>query len=260
MIAALHFCGERRDQAIRPMRFRMRSTLPLRAVCLVANGVRERLASLLSRDFECSLSEPVILDNEARRVLFASALAYRVCGRLSDAFILVRPLDARRLVCAAFGETERPERTPLSEIERTTLERIVAAIGPLCEPLCGQCGKVTRDTAERADIESSTYFEVRTMGEGAISLGFSLSSDPPEEVGQRIQLENLLDITLRGRVECARGEISLEALSCLQPGMRIPLRTHVEEAGVLRFGGLAFARGVCGSQNGMNALTVVHNA
>lgn len=256
MIAALHFRGERGDRAIRPMSFRMRSTLPLRAVCLVANGVRERLTSLLSRDFECSVVEPVIPDSEARRVLFSSALAYRVYGRLSEMFILVRPLDAQRLVCAAFGEPERPERTPLSDIERTTLERIIAAIGPLCEPLCGQYGKVTRDTAERADIESCSYFEVRTSGEAAISLGFSLTSDPPEEVGRRIQMDDLLDVALRARVECARGEISLEALACLQPGMRIPLRTHVEEAGVLRFGEVAFARGVCGSQNGMNTLIV----
>jgi flagellar motor switch/type III secretory pathway protein FliN len=168
----------------------------------------------------------------------------------------VRAADARRLVAAAFGEPERPECDPLSEIERTTLERIISAIAPLCTPLCGQPGTVTREPAERAEIESVTYFEVRTSGALSVAIGFALTRDPAEEVGQRLTLDELLDVKLQGSVECARGAIDVPAFARLVAQTTLPLETQLEEPGTLRFGKIAFALGTCGAVEGRSTFIV----
>jgi flagellar motor switch/type III secretory pathway protein FliN len=241
---------------LRTIAFRPRSTFPLQAACLVANGLREQLSRLLAHEFELDLVEPALIASQARRILFGSALTYRLRGRLCDAFIVLRAGDARRLVAAAFGEAERPERDPLSEIERTTLERIIAAIAPLCVPLCGPAGAVSREPPERAEIESVTYFEVRTSGVLAVAIGFALTRDPPEEVGQRLSLDDLLDVQLEGSVECARGAIDVPGFARLGVESLLPLHTMLEELGTLRFGSVDFARGGCGAIGGQSAFVV----
>jgi len=243
-------------RTLRKAAFRARSTFPLQAACLVANGLREQLSRLLAHEFELDLVEPTLVASSARRVLFASAFTYRVRGRLCDAFIVVRATDARRLVAAAFGEPERPERDPLSEIERTTLERIIGAIAPLCAPLCGPAGVISREPPERAEIESVTYFEVRTSGALAVAIGFALTRDPPEEVGQRLSLDDLLEVELEGSVECARGAIDLSSFAQLDVQSLVPLRTALEEAGMLRFGQVVFAHGGCGALGGQSTFVV----
>jgi flagellar motor switch/type III secretory pathway protein FliN len=241
---------------LRELTFSVRSTFPLQAACLVANGLREQLTRLLAYDFELDLVEPTLVCAQARRVLFASALVYRVRGRLCDAFIVLRATDARRLVAAAFGEAERPERDPLSEIERTTLERIIAAVAPLCAPLCGQPGAVTREPSERAEIESVTYFEVRTSGALSVAIGFALTRDPAEEVGSRLALDDLLDVKLEGTVECARGSIGVPAFAGLDAQTTLALETQLEAPGSLRFGDVLVARGICGAVEGRSTFVV----
>jgi hypothetical protein len=259
MITALRFgppASGPGGRVLREMSFSVRSTFPLQAACLVANGLREQLTRLLAHDFELDLVEPTLVSTQARRVLFASSLTYRVRGRLCDAFIVLRSTDARRLVAAAFGEVERPERDPLSEIERATLERIISAIAPLCAPLCGQPGAVTREPAERAEIESVTYFEVRTSGALAVAIGFALTRDPAEEVGPRLALDDLLDVRLEGTVECARGSIGVRAFAQLDAHATLTLETQLEAPGILRFGEVAVARGTCGAFEGRSTFAV----
>lgn len=248
MIAALRFGAphEANGRIVRALGFMPRSTLPLQAVCMLANGVCEQMKQLFARDFEARVVEPVIPDAAAREVLFEDALAYRVRGHICDAFILLRPLDARRLSAAAFGEAERPENTPLSEVERTTLERVLAALAPLCVPLCGKVGAVAPERARRAQAECVTYFETRMSGAASISIGFALTSDPPEEATGYMRIEDLLDVELEARVECARGETAFSSLAALNCGAIVPLRTGLEESGVVRFGDVVFARGTCG--------------
>jgi hypothetical protein len=204
---------------------------------------------LLARDFELSVVEPVIPVASAREVLFEEALTYRVRGRICDVFIIVRPLDARRLSATAFGETERSEKAPLSEVERATLERMLAAIAPLCVPLCGKIGAVTAEEARRAQTECVTYFEVRMSGTPSIAIGFALTSDPPEEVARFLRIDDLLDVEIEARVEYARGEITFSSFCSLDRDSAVGL----SENGILRFGDAVFARGSCGVQGGRRA-------
>jgi hypothetical protein len=257
MIAALAFGPPRLigSRVIRDIAFVPRSTLPLSAACLVANGVRETLSRLLAAEIDVDLIEPAMPGADERRVLVAGATIMRVRGRLCDGFVIVRPADARRLVALAFGEEERSERDALSEIERTTLERILAALVPLCNTLCGTLGPVGGESAERAACDLATYFEVRTTGRLRVAFGFALTRDPAEEPGERITLADLADVEIEGTVEFARGALGVPAFSRLAEGVTIALETSLGSPGVLSFGGIAFARGTCGITNGRSAIS-----
>jgi flagellar motor switch/type III secretory pathway protein FliN len=255
VIAALTFgppqlAGAR---ALRRIAFAPRSTLPLSAACLVANGVRETLSRLLAAELEVDLIEPAMPGPSERRVLLEGATIVRVRGRLCDGFIILRPADAQRLAALAFGEDERSERAPLSDIESTTLDRIASALVPLCNTLCGTLGPVTRELAERAACDLTTYFEVRTTGSVRVALGFGLDRDPAEEIGERITLDDLADVELEGSVEFARGTLGVPAFSRLACGVTLALDTLLGGPGTLRFGDVRFARGDCGVVSGRNA-------
>ena len=259
MIAVLRFGpvqGGPDGRALRHARFERRSTLPLSAECVVANGVREQLVRLLALELEVELVEPVVPTAQERRVLLEGALVYRVRGRTCDAFVVVRPLDARRLVALAFREVERSEGDALSEIERTTLERIVAALVPLCASLCGTLGPVTAQTPERAAGDIATYFEARTVAPPRVAVGFALTRDPVEEVGARLSLDDLAEIELCGSVAFGGGEIGVSAFSRLRAGTTLALETPLGAQGILRFGGVAFARGTCGARGERGAFLV----
>jgi hypothetical protein len=259
VIAALKFGPPRTlpdGRAVRVLAFAPRSTLPLSAACLVANGVREALARLLAAEFDVELIEPAIPAPAERRLLVDGATIVRVRGRLADGFVIVRPADARRVVSAAFGEAERPERDALSAIERATLERIAAALVPLCNALCGTLGPATRETSERAACDIATYFEVRTTGAQRFSIGFGLTRDPREEVTGLVRLDDLAAVEIEGRVEVAAGMLGVPAFSRIAAGATIPFETRLGAPGVLRFGDVAFSRVTCGVSNGRNAATV----
>lgn len=257
MIAALAFGPPRLvgTRLIRDVSFVPRSTLPLSAACLVANGVRETLSRLLATELEVDLSEPAMPGSAERRVLLAGATILRVRGRLCDGFVIVRPADARRLVALAFGEEERSERDALSEIERTTLERIVAALVPLCNTLCGTLGPVRAESSERAACDLATYFEARTTGRLRVALGFALTRDPAEETGERLTLGDLAEVEIEGTVEFARGVLGVPAFSRLAQGVTLALETPLGAPGLLSFGDVPFARGTCGVTNGRSAIS-----
>jgi hypothetical protein len=256
VIAALAFGPPRvaEGRALRSIGFVPRSTLPLSAACLVANGVRETLSRLLAMELEVDLTEPAMPSAEDRRLLVEGATIVRVRGRLCDGFVILRPADARRLVALAFGEREPPQSDRLSDIERETLDRIVHALVPLCNPLCGTLGPVAAETSEVARRDLATYFEVRTTGAAGVALGFALSRDPAEEVCERLTLDDLAEVELEGSVEFANGALSVPAFSRLACGVTIVLDTALGAPGVLRFGEVAFARGLCGVSDGRSAI------
>ena len=257
MIAALSFGSPHLvgPLLVREAAFVPRSTLPLSAACLVANGVRETLARLLATEIDVDLMEPAIPGADERRILVAGATIFRVRGRICDGFIIVRPADARRLVALAFAEEERSERDPLSEIERTTLERIVTAMVPLCNTLCGTLGPISAESGERAACDLATYFEVRTTGRLRVAFGFALTRDPAEETGERLTLADLADVEIQGTGEVARGTLGVPAFSRLAEGVTLALETSLGAPGLLSFGGVPFARGTCGVTNGRSAMS-----
>jgi flagellar motor switch/type III secretory pathway protein FliN len=259
VIAALAFGPAQRlsdGREIREPFFELRSTLPLSAACVVACGVREELGRLLGREFDVELIEPQVPRADVRSLLCSEALVVRVRGRLFDAFVLIRPTDARRIVAIAFGEPERPERDVLSAIERGVVERVASACVPFCGSLCGSLGASASEPAARAEHESATYFEVRTTGEGAFAIGFALSDDPAEQIGNRIDVENLLDVRLDGRVELASGSLPLPAFANLESGTSVALQTRLGEPGRLRVGEVTIAYGTCGTSEERGAFVV----
>ncbi len=259
MIAALEFTAPERlpdGRIVRSKAFRRRSGLPLGAACVVANGVREQLSQLLATELDVELIEPAIPGAEERRILVAGATIVRVRGRVCDGFVIVRPSDARRLVALAFDESERLERDPLSDIERTTLERIIAALVPLCNSLCGTLGASVRENNERAACDMQTYFEVRTAPPARVAIGFALACDPAEEIGERLGLDALRDVELDGIVDFGAGRVSIPAFSRLAIGTTLALDSPLAAPGSLRFGDIVFARGTCGVASGRSAIVL----
>ncbi|GAC1302829.1 MAG: hypothetical protein NVSMB19_12400 [Vulcanimicrobiaceae bacterium] len=259
MIAALRFnapapAGDGR--IVRQAAFAPRSTLPITAACLVANGVRETLSRLLASEIDVDLIEPAMPRAAERRTLLDGATIVRVRGRLGDGFVIVRPTDLRRIVALAFGESERSETDPLSDIERATIERVVLALVPLCNTLCGTLGPVARESSDRASCDLVTYFEVRTTGATPVAIGFALTHDPPEEITERLTLDDLAEVEIEGVVELATGALGVPAFSRLAGGATLALDTALGGHGTLRFGGIAFARGTCGVSDGRSAISL----
>jgi flagellar motor switch/type III secretory pathway protein FliN len=259
VIAALHFGAPRAasdGRSVRPALFALRSTLPLSAASVVANGAREQLSRLLARECDVEVVAPIVPGSDERRVLLDGALVRRVRGRRADAFVIVRPADAARLAALAFGEGERSRALPLSELERETLERVLGALVPLCSALCGTLGPATPQSAEGAAADLATYFEVRTIAEPRIAIGFGLSLDPPEEVGPTLTLEDLADVELDLHVRFAAGSLAVPHFARLARGAVLALETQLGAASTLRAGGIALARGEAGASAGSCALRV----
>jgi hypothetical protein len=257
VIAALRFGSPRPEggRLLRPAFFALRSTLPLSAASVVANGVRESLGRLLGRECEVELLEPVVPGSDERRVLASGALVRRVRGRRADGFVILRAADAAKLAGLAFGEPDRPLTAPLSELERETLDRMLAVLVPLCASLCGTLGPVERAAGDVA-AEIASYFEVRTLGSPRIAVGFGLSVDPPEEAGAPLTLADLGEVEVSGSVRFAIGALPVPRFARLACGAVLPLETQLDAPALLCVGGIPLARGDAGSSGGSRAFAV----
>jgi len=244
-------------RAVRRAAFTQRSTLPLQAACLVANGVREQLAHLLPGEIELDVLEPTIPAIGTKHLLFGDALVYRVRAQLCDTFIVVRPADARGLAGAAFGEADRSPQRELSPIERQALDRIIAGIAQQCAPLGGAVGGLSVETPQTAQSECVTYFEVRARGSRGLGIGFGLTYDPAEEPAARFTLDDLLDVEIGASVELARGAITLTEFVDLQNGGTVALSSRLDDAGTLNVAGVRFARVACGASQGSHAVSIL---
>ncbi len=259
MIATLTFTEPQSDadgRRVAGARFEPRSRLPLSAACLVANGLRELLSRLLAVELETELLEPLVPSPAVRPVLFADAIVACVRGRVADAYIVVRPADARRLVALAFGEAERPDGDPLSEIESQTLDRAMLALAPLCGSLCGPSTGAARIAATTAECDSESYFEVRLLLERPVTIGFALSREPAFEIGARVAIADLEQVEIELRAECARGRLELVDVATLAVGAIVPLTTRIGDPGWLCLGDRSIARGSCGANGGRAAFVV----
>jgi hypothetical protein len=258
VIAALTFDRGRRGargRLERGIAFTPRSNLPLSAICLVANNVREQFGRMLGRDLETEALDPVIVERSRAAPLFSEAIVQRVRGRICDVLIAVRGGDALRLAAAAFGESERAT-LPLSAIERATLDRLLAALPPLCVPLCGPVRATSAEEPARAIADAVTYFEVRFTGALRATIAFALTQDPCEHVVAGLTLDDVLDVELECAVECARGTIGVAAAGGLAIGATLALETPLGAAGALLVDRIPFARGNCGARGDRAAFVV----
>jgi hypothetical protein len=242
---------------VRGARFEERSSLPVSAACVVASGVRETLASMLSVPIVVRLLEPVIPSPEGWSAIARGATLYRFRGSVADAAIVLRPGDAHALAIAAFGERpagSAPERD-LSPLERDILDRTVAAIAGTLNPVCGAR---EREVLERVPTICGfeTYFEIVLEQSVEARIGIALSRDPTPEPHGRLEIEDLGDIPLVPAVCVDLTRIEAGALAKLAIGAVVPIPPSTEFRGRLQVAGQTLARGTCGIRNGRYALAI----
>jgi flagellar motor switch protein FliM len=156
----------------------------------------------------------------------------------------------------AFGEAERPDGAPLSQIESRVLDRIVSVLLPFCAGICGPLGAVSREDPDLALRECGAYFELRISARLSAAIGIALTRDPPEDVRPSLRAEDVHDVAVEACVELARGTLAVGALSTLRTGATIPLATGLDDPGVLLVGGRPVASGTCGVHDGRCAFSV----
>lgn len=242
--------GSRR---IRRAIFERRSSLPVSAACVIANGVRETLATLVAESVAVRLIEPAIPGDDAWCAIGAGARLYGVRGPLADAAFVLRPADALALAAAVFGETPGDTRE-LSVLENEVVCRALGALSPC---LASVCGRETSRVERLPDICGyATYFEVIVERPVSLRLGVALSREPISRASGHIRIEDLLDVAIEVGIEFARGAISAAAFMDLQPGITVPLQTKVGERALLTASGSILARGDCGALSEHHAMIV----
>lgn len=242
---------------VRRARFERRSSLPLSAACVVANGVRETLSSALNTPVTLRLLEPAIPNERAWRAIAQGARLYAVRGPACDAAVVIRPRDALALASAVFGEAAGTDR-PLSPVERHVVDRAAGTVAGSLSPICGREG-LRVDPIEHLD-GFLTYFELLLERPVNMRLGFAFSREPAERSGAaRLDPGILLDVEAELRVEFARGQLDAGAFLDLRPGAIVPMMTRIGEPGRLNLGATLVARGECGAVGERSAI-ILHNS
>jgi flagellar motor switch/type III secretory pathway protein FliN len=255
VIATLAF--EPRRGRVRRTRFVPRPNLPVDAACVVANGVREALRTLLGETCTLTIGEPVALDATAWRGLVRDSLLFSAPGRVTDVVFVLAARDARRLVGAAFGEEAAPEDGSWSALEAGAIERIVARCAVACEALCverrGPAGAVDAARAPRP----AAYFDVRVAAPIALTIGIGIVRDLPQTPPSAMLPPAVLaDVAVDVRVILGRGTLAAPSLLGLRIGSVVPLGTKVDGEGELNLAGQRIALGTCGLRNGRPAFEV----
>ncbi len=255
MIASLAF--EPRRAGVRRVRFVPRPSLPLDAACVVANGVREALRTLLDDACSVTIGEPVALDAGAWRSLAREALLFATPGRATDVVFVLARVDARKLLQAAFGEDAAPGDGSWSVLEAGAIERIVARCANACEALCVERRGPT-STVEAARLPRSVaYFDVRVAAPVAITIGVGILRElPAAPPAATLQAGVLGGLALEVRAVLGCGALPVPRLLDLRIGSVVPLRTKVEGEGELNLAGQRIAFGTCGVRNGHAAFEV----
>lgn len=233
--------------------FRWRSCLPVSAACVVANGVRETLATLLCAPVSLRLLEPSIPTPPAWAVICAGAQLYGVCGPVADAAFVLRSGDAQALAASAFGEAPGDAR-PLSPLESEVVVRALRAISGCLGAVCGRETSALERILDISDY--ATYFELLVERPASLRLGVALSRDPSPRASQTLSIADLMDVQIEVSAEFARGELSGAAFLDLRPGTDVPMKTRVGEQGLLKAGAAVLGHGECGALGERNALIV----
>ena len=236
-----------------------RPSLPVDAACVVANGVREGLRTLLGEACAVTIGEPVALDAPAWRALTRDALLFATppAARRTSCSSWRRG-SARRLVGAAFGEETTVEDGSWSALEAGAVERIVARCANACEALCVERrGPTSSVDAERIP-RSVAYFDVRVTAPVTVTIGVGILRELPEAP----PLATVTAATLGGVAVDVRvvvghhGSLPVPRLLELRVGSVVPLGTKVEGEGELNVAGQRIAFGTCGLRNGRTAFEV----
>lgn len=241
-------------ESVRRARFAARSSLPVSAACVVANGARETLGTLLDSPVALRLLEPVIPTPQAWTAILQGAYLYRVGGRVCDAAIVIRRRDAIALTGALFGEARANEDASrgLSPIECEVLDRLVNAIAGNLSAVCGQ----RESHAAQRVAEASgfvTYFELLVDEPVAARLGVALSRDPSPEARGALELKHLADVRVRVLASFDLEPVEAAALARLAVGFLLPIDADALHRARLTAGSCTLAWGRCGVAGGRYA-------
>lgn len=178
-------------RSVRHAIFERRSRLPISAVCVVANAVREILSALLTRPVHVAVCEPIIPDPQTWPLLTGGAAMFRARGQLGDGAFVLRQKDAVALTSGIFCEENVVEARTLSAIEGDVLQRAMASLG---KALASVCGLLDECTLTRCSEISgyTTYFELLFDAPFEATLGVALSQEPIERISQTIDSSHLL--------------------------------------------------------------------
>ncbi len=235
---------DERESGVRRAVFERRSSLPVSAACVVANGVREALCSLLKTPVTLRLLEPLVPDPDAWAAISADAYLYAVRGSVNDAALVLRPADALAFAAAAFGEQPAGDR-PLSRLEGEVTVRALRALAGSLAAVCGP-----NPTAPEP-IDSiggfTTYFEMLVEQPAPLRIGVAVARDPAAAPSGRLAPENLADVLVELTVDVLHGTILASALLDLRPGVILPMNTRIGEPGLLKLGASVIGRGECGA-------------
>ncbi len=242
---------------MRQARFEARSALPIGAACVVANGVRETLGSLLRGPVLVRLLEPSIPAPTAWPAILRRARLYRVRGNVADAAVVLRAPDATALAAALFGESDAApagERA-LSPFECDILDRMVNAIAANLTAVCGP--RDGRPVEVVAALDGFiTYFELLIEEPIAARVGIALSRDPPPEARGGLDLGHLAGVKLTAHVSLDLGNMEAAAVVRLVVGTYVQVDPAELHRCSLTAHGREIAHGRCGVRNGRYALYV----
>jgi flagellar motor switch/type III secretory pathway protein FliN len=231
------------SRALRTSRFLPRSTIPIAALCVVANGIREHLRHLLGIAAEVTFGEAVPLSDVMRARLVAGAHCFLTRGRLSDVLLFIGEEDARRLVATAFDE--RAVDRALSALERATLARLVHELAVLFDPLCAERYAPPLAVGPEAAAGCVNYVDMRIGPPIGATLGVGMTREPIAVVsgGPTISAQLLDDVFCEARAEIATGTMTAAGLASLAPGTIVRMDTKVGANATLKVGGHSVARG-----------------
>jgi len=245
------------DKRVRAATFQARSSLPISAACVVANGMRETLSSLLGAPVGMRLFEPCIPSPQAWHTLLRDARLYRVRGAVADAAVVLRAADAAALAATLFGEAQVAQfsERPLSPLECDVLDRMVNAFAANLGTVCGarESHSVERVTGIAGFV---TYFDLLVTDPLTARIGIALSRDPSPERGVALDVAVLSGVTVTGTATLDLGQSDVASVARLKPGDVIALPPARLQRCLLLAQSRKIARGVCGVQNGRYAVAV----
>ncbi|HEY4441824.1 MAG TPA: FliM/FliN family flagellar motor C-terminal domain-containing protein [Candidatus Elarobacter sp.] len=241
---------------VRPLRFSRRTSIPLAAACVVANGLRETLRELLGAGCELAIGEPAAIPRDAWTILAADALLFLARGRPTDVVLVLPHADARRLVLRAFGETADGRTAPgYSTLEQHALARIAERCAAAFDPLCAERGGAVQPVSATQIPACVGYFDVRVSAPIALTLGVGIVRDLPAPApAARLTSAHLADVGLEVHAEFAEGTIDAAAFFALAPGTLVRLDTKVGGPASLKVAGNRVASGIPGVVASRNAI------
>ncbi len=239
---------------VRRARFEARSSLPVSAACVVANGIRETLSSLLGESVSLRLFEPTIPTPEVWSAILRDARIYRVRGSVADAAVVLRAPEAVPLAAALFGESPRAAvlQRVLSPIECDVLDRMISAIAANLGAVCGACEGHTVERVVALDGFTS-YFDLLIEKPVASRIGIAVSREPLTEARSALEIGHLAGVRLTACASLDLGKTEAAAVARLVVGAMIPIEPARLHRCSLTAHGCRLARGSCGVKHGRYA-------